>query len=111
MIDAGKLLDGDVRVTDDETIAVDGLGSGEVVRVGVDEVTGGELTDDSGEGEGGVGLDGSTVGREGELGGGHLGLGGDNTHRGRVAGAGDDLLAVGELETSGETEVDAGRMT
>ena len=66
--DGLNLLDDDVRVTLDITLSVDLLRSGEVVLVGVDEVTGLEVLDGHRNRESGVGLDSLTVNRECELG-------------------------------------------
>jgi len=102
----GDLLDHDVRVTDDKTLRVRGLGRGEVVGVGVDKVTRVEIVDRHLNGEVGVGGDGREVRRVDELGRRHRGGGSDQTHGRRVTRTGLDLGAVGEREAVLSAEVD-----
>ena len=64
LLEAGDLLDNDVRMALNVSSAIDLLRSREVVLLGVDEVTGLKVGDSHTDGEGGVGLNGAKVGGE-----------------------------------------------
>jgi hypothetical protein len=103
----GQVLNDKVGVTDDQAVTSYLLGSSKVVLLGVDEVAGRELADGHLDGEVRVGGDGAHVRGVDELGGGHVVNVGDRPDGSGVAGAGHDLLAVGEGEVGdGQAEVD-----
>ena len=102
-----QLLNNDVRVTLDIASTVNLLGSSEVVLLGVGEESSLEVGDGHRDGERSVGLDGIAVLGVLELGGRHVSLSSDDTHGCRVAGAGLDLLTIGERKVgNSQTEVD-----
>lgn len=57
----GKLLDDDMRVSDDKALSIELLGSGEVVRGSVDEIARFQVLDGQSNIEVRVGLDGASV--------------------------------------------------
>ncbi len=88
-------------------LAIHKGGCREVILLGIHEEACFQVVDSHFNGKGRVLLDRIEVLRVLELGGGHLGFRNDNTHNGRVTGAIDDLLSVGEGEVHSCTEVDA----
>lgn len=106
LVEGLELLNDDVRVALDLSLAVELLGRGEVVAVCVDEEAGLHSTDGHGDGELLVGLDGITVLGVGELRRGHVVSRGEDTHGCGVARTTLDLFTVGDGEVrDGETEV------
>lgn len=93
-------------VSDDVPLRVDLLRSGVVVRRRVHEVAELEVLNIHDDVKVGVRGDGTKVGRVGELRGGDVAAGGDDTHGCGVARTGGDLLAVGDREVGGGAEVD-----
>jgi len=105
-----ELLNSEVSMSDDLTLAVKLLGSSEVVLLSVGENTGLHLLDVHLNGERSVGLDGVVVvGREDELGGGHVVEGGDITDGAGVARTFLDLLSVGDGLSNTEVNEVVGR--
>lgn len=103
---AAQLFDHHVGMSDDVPLRVDLLRSGVIVRRRVHEVAELEVLDVHDDVKVGVRGDGAKVGRVGELRGGDVGAGGDDTHGGGVARTGGDLLAVGDREVGCGAEVD-----
>lgn len=87
-------------------LAVQLLGSSEVVSLGVGEESSLHVLDVHPDGEGGVGPERSKVLRELELGRWHVVDRGDGTDGSRVAGSGGDLLSIGNGSVDGQAEVD-----
>jgi len=102
-----NLLNGDVRVADDDALVVDLLRSGVVVGRGVHEVAALNVLDGHGDGEGLVLVEilGKVLGED-EFGGGHLVDSDDATHGSLVAGSTFLLDTIGEGHLLGEAEVD-----
>ena len=98
LVERGEGLDDDVRVAGDVAVGRDRLGRGEVVLVRVHERARVQVLDRHLDREVLVRGDRLPVLGEHELGRGHVRLCGDDTHRRGVAGAGRDLLAVGDRE-------------
>jgi len=102
--DTVNSLDDDVRVTNDLTLAVQLLGSSEVVDVGVDKVTSLEVADRHGDREVGVFSDVLQVGRGDELAR-RLGtLCGDITHGDGVTRASDNLQTIADGLSNAEVD-------
>jgi len=101
-----ELLDDDVRVSSDDTLSIELLGSRKVILLSVDKVPSLKIADLHLDREGCIGSNRSTVRREDELGCGHVGFGRDGTHRSRVAGTALDLFAVGDGKVNSLAEVD-----
>lgn len=100
-------VDDDVRVALDVAVRLDDLRRREVVLVRVHEETSLKVVDVHGNRERRVLVDDRAVSREDELRRRHVALRGDDTHRRGVAGAGRDLLAVGDREVgNSQAEVD-----
>lgn len=107
LINGGELLDDDVGMALDLTLAVEDLRGGEVIFLGIDEESSLHVLNGHRDGESSVGLDSSEILGESEFGGGHVLGRGDGTDRGGVAGAGGDLFPVGDGEVGhGQAEVD-----
>jgi hypothetical protein len=100
-------VNNDVRVSLNAAIAGDLLRRREVVLLSVHEEAGVKVVDRHLDRERLILVESLTVHREDELRRGHLRLGSNDTHRRRVAGAGRDLLAVGDRKVGdGQAEVD-----
>lgn len=107
LVQGRKELHDHVRVTENLTSTIQRLGGGEVVGLGVDELTSCEIPDGDLDVEGSIGGDGSTVLGVGDLAGGHVVDVRNNADGGGVAGTGLNLLAVGDRKVGYcQTEVD-----
>ena len=83
-----------MSVTNDILLGVQLLWCGEIVRIGVDEMSGFEVLETHLDLESGVCLDRVQILRMDELGRWHVGRRSDDTHRRGIAGTPLDLLAV-----------------
>lgn len=107
LVEAGDLLDDDVRVAEDEARArVHLLRRGEEVRVRVHEPARLDVLDREHNREVRVRGDRAEVRRVDELRGGHRGRGRDHAHRRGITRPGLDLRAVREREVGRGAEVD-----
>lgn len=95
-----------MRVTKNLTTTIKLLWSGEIVGLGVDEVTSHEVSDVHPDRELLVGRNSATVGRERKLRRRHVIDGRNGTDGRRVAGTALDLLAIGDGKVNGQAEVD-----
>jgi len=96
-----------MTVANDITRSVDLLRGGIVVGLCVDEIARLEMVDSHLDGERLVNPEVLAIHGYHKLGCGHICIGGDDTHRGGIAGAGLDLLTVRDgLIGNGETEID-----
>jgi len=96
-----------MTVANDITRSVDLLRGGIVVGLCVDEIARLEMVDSHLDGERLVNPEVLAIHGYYKLGCGHICIGGDDTHRGGIAGAGLDLLTVRDgLIGNGETEID-----
>jgi len=96
-----------MTVANDITRSVDLLRGGIIVGLCVDEIARLEVVDSHLDGERLVNPEVLAIHGYHKLGCGHICIGGDDTHRGGIAGAGLDLLTVRDgLIGNGETEID-----
>lgn len=93
-----KLLDDDVRVTTDDTVAIENLRCSVVVFLRVNKIPGVQVRYRHLDGKGRVGFDGGEILREDEFGGGHVVDRRNHTHGRRVAGPSFDLQPIGDGE-------------
>ena len=95
-----------MSVTNDIVLGVQLLRCCEIVRIGVDEVSGLEMLDPHFDLESGVCLDRAQILRMDELGRWHVGRRSDDTHRRGIAGTSLDLLAVRKRLVDRQAKVD-----
>ena len=95
-----------MSVTNNVLLGVQLLRCGEIIRIGVDEMSGLEMLETHLDLEGGVRLDRAQILRMDELGRGHVGRRSDDTHRRGIAGTPLDLLAVREGLVDRQAKVD-----